>query len=97
MFFFLLWWRFCISDQNRLSNFGRGTYENYLCEIFLSLGQQLGRRYHFVVVVCCCFFFDYSAMASPRESFDVGKCYQYCIFNATAPVGRSQGCSSTGY
>ena len=39
--FFLLLRPFCLVEQNHFGNFGNESYETYLCEIILNLGQQL--------------------------------------------------------
>ena len=38
-FLFYLWWPFCSVEQNHLSNFGRGLYEEHLCEHILNFDQ----------------------------------------------------------
>ena len=43
-----------ITDRNHLCNFGRGYYEEQLCEIILNLGHWF-RRIHFSrFLICSC-------------------------------------------
>ena len=39
-----LWQLFCSAEQNHLCNFGRGCYEEQLCEIIMNLGQWVKKR-----------------------------------------------------
>ena len=41
-----LWQPFCSIERNHLCNFGRGCYEEQVCEIILNFGQWFKR-------ICC--------------------------------------------
>ena len=36
------WWPFSLAEQKRLGNFGRGSYEDHLCEIILEFVRSWG-------------------------------------------------------
>ena len=38
------WLPFCSAEWNRFDNFGRGPYEEHLCQIILNLGLWFMRR-----------------------------------------------------
>ena len=42
-----LWQVFCSAEQNHLSNFGRGYYEEQFCEIIFELGQVVQEEMSF--------------------------------------------------
>ena len=44
--YFQLWLPFCSAQQNLLSNFGRGQYEEQFCEIILNLDQWFRRGFN---------------------------------------------------
>ena len=52
-----LWQPFCSTKRNHLCNFGRGYYEEQLCEIILNLGQWFRR-------ICCLKDFLSGALAA---------------------------------
>ena len=51
-----LWQVFCSAEQNHLCNFGRGCYEEQLCEIILNFYQRFRSR-------CCLKYFLSGALA----------------------------------
>ena len=45
-FYFQFWWPFCSTEQNRLSNFGRGLIKEQSCEIILKSVHRFSRWNH---------------------------------------------------
>ena len=41
-----VWWPFCSAEQDHLSNFGKGHYEEQLCEIILNLEHWFSTKCH---------------------------------------------------